>query len=465
MAGNDSQRSPARIDEVGVTGDVLTGRGGLILFVRYLAGVGVLEWMERLFSGVRKSRKGQPLAEVFKQMLCFFMDGSSRHLVHFDSLKEDEGYAAGIESRPEQMQSSHAVKRFLRAFTWWRIWLFRTVLQKLFIWRLRVEQPEIIELGIDVMPMDNDEAKQRHGVEPTYKGYHGFAPLQMSWGRYVVDAVLRGGSKHSNHSDTVAKMVRHTVARIRREYGESVPIIIRMDSAFMDQKLFELFEELGVGYISGGKLLEDIQTYVTDCPQESWEEFHNHEQIWDYLEFGDCRGSWSKFRRAFYLKPRAQEEAAPVDGERPETMIYTNLGLGGRIDEQLRALGRADCLQPEYIIQGSHERGCDELVWRALKDFGDQRLPCKRFAPNAVYYYLMLVAFCLFEAFKYDVTAPVLPVVSYATTLRRQLIDNAAKIVRHAGRVTLKVTQATWDRLGFGQLWERSGTPPSLAGV
>ena len=45
----------------------------------------------------------------------------------------------------------------------------------------------------------------------------------------------------------------------------------------------------------------------------------------------------------------------------------------------------------------------DELVHRALKDFASQTLPFKRFAPNAAYYYTLLVAFFLYECFKEDV--------------------------------------------------------------
>jgi len=31
--------------------------------------------------------------------------------------------------------------------------------------------------------------------------------LQMTWGRVIVDAVFRGGKKHSNHGDTVEEMM------------------------------------------------------------------------------------------------------------------------------------------------------------------------------------------------------------------------------------------------------------------
>jgi hypothetical protein len=56
------------------------------------------------------------------------------------------------------MLSSHSVKRFFKAFSWPLIWLFRRLLQQLFLWRLRLTRPKMIELGIDTMVMDNSEA-------------------------------------------------------------------------------------------------------------------------------------------------------------------------------------------------------------------------------------------------------------------------------------------------------------------
>ena len=58
-------------------------------------------------------RIGQPVEEVFKQLICFFFDGTHRHLLHFDHLKSEAGHAEVIETDPRQMRSSHAVKRFL----------------------------------------------------------------------------------------------------------------------------------------------------------------------------------------------------------------------------------------------------------------------------------------------------------------------------------------------------------------
>jgi len=450
------------ITEPGITTDVLTSRGGLNLFARYIRTIGLGHCVERLFGSMKKSRKGQPVIEIFKQLLCNFVDGTSRHLVHFDTIREDAGYAGTIESRRDALLSSHAVKRFYAAFSWYRIWLFRGLLQELFIWRLGLKKPELVELFLDTMVLDNDDAAKRHGVQPTYKKCKGFQPLQLIWGRCIIDMVFRGGKKHSNHGDTAAKMVRHIVRKIRKKYRADVPIIIKLDSGFFDQKLFEVFEELEIGYICGGKLYTDIREYVVTVEGAAWQRYRNSRQEWDYTEFMDRRGSWSQSRRAIYCRPLYDGVQQVMDFARDDTIMYTNIGMGQAIDGLLADAGLEALLPAEKIIEYAHSRGRDELVHRALKDFGHEELPFKRFAQNAAYYAMMVLAFFLFETFKEDVCSTIVHVAAYATTVRRTLIDVAAKIVATSGRIILKVTQATWKNLKFDVLWARSGSPPQF---
>jgi hypothetical protein len=445
------------INDVEITTDVLTSRGGLSLFVRYLRNIVVFPYLEELFCKLRKSRKGQEISEIFKQLFCFFMDGTSRHLVYFDTLKENEGYAKSIETDPVNMLSSHAVKRFFGAIWLPLTFLFRRVLQKLFLWRLNIVKPVVIVLGLDTMVMDNDDAEKRDGVMPTYKRKKGFQPLQMTWGRFIIDALFRSGDKHSNHSNDVEKMVRRIVELIRKHYLEDVAIVIRMDSGFFDQKLFKVFESLQIGYICGGKLYDDIGVFVSNCDKSLWGRYENRNQVWDYVEFGDRRGSWKRFRRCVFCRPVYEDKQMLFKFARPDTVIYTNIGLGGAIDEQLRKVGMQDLFTPQGLIEAYHGRGCDELVHRAVKDFAIEQLPFKRFHQNAAFYYTMLTAFFLYEAFKEDVCVPVIKVSSYATTLRRRILDVAAKVVSHSDKITLKVTLSTWESLDFYQLWTKSG--------
>jgi len=451
-----------RIAEIEVTSDTLTSRAGLALFARYLDQIGLDWFLSRWIGPLRKSAKGLPAAECVRQVLLFLVDGTSRHLTHFDSLRRDDGYAATVERRPGDLISSHAVKRFFRSIGFGRIWLLRKLLQELFIWRLCLAGPKVVILDLDVMVMDNDDAEKREGVSPTYKKVKGFAPLQMVWGRIIVDAVFRAGHHHSNHKDSTEKMVTHAVRLIRRRYLKTVPIVIRQDAGYFDQKLFDLYEELGVAYVSGGKLYKDIKGFVANYGTEGWDKYVNGEQEWSHFEFGDRRGSWNHFRRAVFCRPTYEDRQRLLEFARPDTLIYTNIGMGSSIDQALREAGADYLLDATGVIKCYHGRGFDELVHRAYKDFVDQRLPFKGFRQNTAYYYMTLLAFVLFEAFKADVTDLVVPETAYATTLRRRFIDVAGKIVYHAGRVVLKVTQAVLDRLRLDELWLRCSSPPRL---
>lgn len=107
-----------------MTDDTLTGRGGLALFSRYLTKIGIYALLEEQFGHIRRSRKGLAVWKLFKQVLCFFFDGTSRHLSYFNHLKKDEGYAGIIEETPKELATSHAIKRFMKSFPlafWWNI--------------------------------------------------------------------------------------------------------------------------------------------------------------------------------------------------------------------------------------------------------------------------------------------------------------------------------------------------------
>lgn len=208
-------KSKCKIKKVGITNDTLTSRGGMALFVKYLSNVEIYPLLSGFFGGIRKNKKGIPVWNIFKQVFCWLYDGTSRHLNYFDQLKGDEGYAAVIENSQEEMASSHQMKRFFKSFSWVSGGLYRRVLRKMFIWRLKIEETKVIDLTIDTMVMDNDEAEKRDGVQPTYKKKKGFQPLQIIWRSKIIDAIFRGGKKHSNYGNTVVNMVRELVKVIR----------------------------------------------------------------------------------------------------------------------------------------------------------------------------------------------------------------------------------------------------------
>ena len=75
---------------------------------------------------------------------------------------------------------------------------------------------------------------------------------------------------------------------------------------------------------------------------------------------------------------------------------------------------------------------------------------------------MMLVGHFLLDSFKEDVSSPVLSVGSYASTVRKRLIDIAGEIVYHSGKTILKVSCSCLERLRFPELCERCPTAPVI---
>ena len=446
-----------RISKVEITNDTLTSRGGIALFVKYLQAIDIIALLLAKFGCLKKSSKGVTLKNLFLQVLCFFFDGTSRHMNYFDQLQEDAGYAAVLEVPEAQMASSHAMKRFFGTFGVFAAEAFRWVLKQLFVWRLKLNGPKVVELTVDTMVMDNDEALKREGCDPTYKKVKGFQPLHLIWEGKIVDAIFRRGKRHSNYGNDVKKMIRSAVSLIREKYDASVAIVIRFDGGFLDEANFALCDELGIGFIATGKVFDAIKKQVTAIPEAEWKDYDNGRQMWSYARFEYRCKVWDKDRsyRALYTRPQYDEGQQLLEFVRPDNIIVTNLDLAHDVLKKMTPELQRYWLEDETIIFHHHQRGADELPHRALKEFGSEQLPFKRFAANRAYYYLMVVSFFLFETFKEDNLKEILPITSYATTIRRKLVDFAAKVVRTGGELILKVPAVIMERLQLATLWTR----------
>jgi hypothetical protein len=187
---------------------------------------------------------------------------------------------------------------YFGAFSLIHVLLFGHLLARLFIWRLGNTRAAVVELVLDRMVIDNDDARCRDGVTPTYQKKKGFQPPRMNWGRVIIDAEFRPGTVHGNHGDTARRMITDMVRRIRRHYRKDVPIIIRMDSGFFDQEVFELCERLNIGYVCGGKMYYEVKAVACSATVGAWRPYKHHksdELGWEYLEFGTACKTWKRF--------------------------------------------------------------------------------------------------------------------------------------------------------------------------
>jgi hypothetical protein len=461
---SNKKNNNEKIDKIAKTDQKITGRGGLSLFVNYLSGIAIYPILKTLFGWVKGSSKGTCIEGIFKQLFCFFIDGTSNALTRFDELKSDEGYASTIESKEDALCSSHSIKRFFKKFCYAKMKLFRRLLLKLFLWRLRLKSPDVVILDIDSFILDNDNASKREGCEPTYMNKKGYQPLGLKWDGFMIDSIFRRGSKHGNYEREAFEMIKKVVKLIRKNYKENVPIIVTSDSGFFDKKNFNDFDDLGIGFICSGKFYDDLKGRIRKFTSDKFNKYYNGNAGWLYCEFSDRRKSWDTDWRCIYTCKEIENKQLKFDFAKEDSLIYTNLGMtDSQITEFLDGASQDGYKESEEIIELFHGRGREELVHRGVKDFGSEKLRFKRFEPNAAYYFVMLVAFFLFECYKRDVTYDKFNIRGYASRFRRQLIDFGAKLVKTGGQKILKIPESIFKRINAAVLWERCKKPPRLS--
>lgn len=235
---------------------------------------------------------------------------------------------------------------------------------------------------------------------------------------------------------------------------------LRTDAGFFDQANFEAFNELGIGFIASGKMYNFAKEYIENQKEESlWSSYENSRNIWDYIEFGYRCETWDKFYRAIYTKTRCEDNQLLLDFAGTENLIITNLGINPHILSGIKIEKRKDFLKAEALISSYHQSGTDELCHRGLKDFGFEALPFQKFHRNTMFYYCMVLSYFMFESYKEDILVDILPVRTYATTVRRKILDFGAKIVKTGRQIILKIPRIIMDNLNIELIWLRLQTP------
>lgn len=455
-----------KITKIAVTNDTISGRGGIVFFLRYIEKTNLYLLISNILSPlVGKPHKGLGLKQFLKQIFAYFIDGTHMALSGFEQKKRDASYAALLENSLEDMASSHQIKRFFAKLSVLPNDAYRKILHQLFIWRLKIEKPSIVELFVDTMVLDNDLSLKKEGNELTYKKRFGFQPLHIVWNHFIVDAMFRKGSAHSNHGTDFTDCVRDIVNLIRQNYSKDVPIILCADGGFSGQEAFGYFEEtLKIHYIINSKIYSRAAEFIDQTQSGSFKELTRGKTAWEYAEFGNKLKAWNKFRRCIFTRILREEDGQYVISRcKSDSFMYTNLGLCKEADDRLRKVSGNKYFTAKAIILKSHQRGKDELVHRSIKELATrEQLPFKRFGMNRAYYFLLVIAHFLFETYKRDVANKVINPKAYPNTFRRILVDFAVKLTSQARYIVLKVRKPTFEALQINKLWLKSQSPPEI---
>ena len=453
--------SAQTINKIETTSEIISSRGGLLPVMRYIENSGFLNIVQDTLAWTKLNKKGGPVQDTVKQVMAFMIDGTSSSLSYFNTLKNDPTWATLLETQSSKIASSQSITRFFKKFSYPQTKHLRKILNRLFIARLKREQPKVIVLDIDTMVLNNDGAKKRQGVKYSYKKVCGFQPLQVTWNGILIDALFRNGSAHSNHGTDVQKILKNIVTQIRTQYDATIPIVLTTDSGFMSQENFKYYmETLGIFFCCNGKMYDSVKAQGDPILKESTVEYNHGNALWAYCEFKSKLDSWSiDPLRTVYTKCVCDSSGQYLtEACTLSSVIYTN------IEEDNDVLDMGDI---ESIIALAHSRGKSELVNRSFKEFmGTERFPFKRFGMNAAWYFFQAIGHSLYECFKNDILIPqAIPIVkgSYPNTFRRLFIDCGMKFVSHSGVLIAKVHESVASRLHLKSIWNMcNSTPPFL---
>jgi hypothetical protein len=387
------------------------------------------------------------------------MNGESRHLNSFDDWRKDDSFLTVLDV--QEQASSHAIKRMFSKFMQCHEQKFRHILLDVTIARMKMEQPSIFWLGLDSMVMDNDDADERWGVEPTYKKVKGFHPLQLTWEGMIIDGQFRSGERSTHEFENTTAMLKRTIDAIRTRVNAKATIVVRLDAGYMDQKLLQFLDELNVFFFVGGRIYDNLKEHLEMLDPKAWDKYEKGIQVWHYTELGYRCKSWNKFYRAIYTQSQYDDKGRLVlDFARPDNLILTNIGMRDDLCTAENMNHLKEWMSAKKCVEAYHGRGAEELCHRGLKELGFEILPFKKYHPNMGVYHCMILAHALFEGFKRDVLFDRVVKGAYANTVRRTFIDIAGKIVKSGRRIILRVRQCVFARLNLAELWIRCCSPP-----
>lgn len=450
------------INKIEITNENLTSRAGLNFFVKYLNQIKIISFITGLLSFLKKSSKGSKINDIFKQLLLFFADGTYNKINAFDRLINDECYATIIETSQKDMCSSSTIRRFFKKFNYIRLLILKKILKELFIWRIKIKKPKIIELFLDTFVLNNNDCKKREGVEHTYKKLKGFQPFNIIWNNLIVSTILRAGNRHGLSDDVVSDELISIIKIIRFKYSSTVPIIVKFDAGFLDKTLYNMLDKLNIYFIGVGKFFNETKN-ITESMVETLpkNEYCNNENRYEYVEFGFRYDSWNNMYRAIYVELCNEDKQQKLEFAREKTLIITNIKEYAETDE--RYVPELKNYYEAYnIIKTNHSRGGDELTHRGIKEFGTEQLPFQKFNQNAAFYYIMCISYFLFKSFQEDILDGLIPVGVYATKVRRNIFDIAGKIIKKSRKLILKITKAAYNYLEPEKLLKNIMNCPSL---
>jgi Transposase DDE domain group 1 len=299
--------------------------------------------------------------------------------------------------------------------------------------------PDVELLIIDAdatLVLAQSDAKQ--GAAGTYEHTFGFAPLLAYLDRgqapgEPLAGILRPGNAAAGAASDLVELVDLALAQLPA--AGDPPVLVRSDSAAASTRLAWHLRERGVGFSLGVQVDAHVREAVLGQPEQGWTPAVEPDgQVRDRAEVVELTG-WIDL----HTWPPGTRATCRREGAHPGAQLRFTDHDGHRFQVFLTDQPDPD---PARLELRHRQRARVEDRIRAAKATGLRNLRFDRLRRNAVWLELVLAAqdlCCWAQALLLDGELA----TAEPKTLRYRLLHVAARVVRHARRLILRL-QRTW---------------------
>lgn len=399
-----------------ITNDEITSHAGLALFGEFVTGVGLDRLVNKHLpdpcsnSGLAQGSYVTPLVLMF--------NGGGRSLEDMRVIKDDSGLRNVLGLR--KIPSSCAIGDWLRRMgAGSGLAGLDIVNRALLASSLRKDNLSEYTLDIDATAI---EAK-KDSAKFTYKGFKGYMPMvgHLAENGFVLFDEFREG----NDSPGARNLEFIKRCQSRMPKGKQIKYL-RSDSAAYQASIINHCESDGVKFAIGGDLDISVREAIGSIPAGKWRKYRN-----GYI--AETVHTMNKTKKSFRLIAIKR----PVQGE-----LFSAEGNGVRFT---------------VIASNRDESGEETVAWYNLRGdtsenrikelkigFGMERMPCDDFKANAMFFRIGVLAYNLYVLFRIK-ALPEGWSRHQVQTVRWRLYSMAGKVVRHAGRLILKVKESLFE--------------------
>lgn len=405
--------------------DAVTSRSGLVLFDEFVKAFGLREVVGRHMPLPGSNRGFEPWRYI--EPLVLMLYGGGRHIEDVRELREDKALV-GATQMAEIPSSSAYGDWLLRMGEGQGLVSLHRVIDELTRKVLERDEHQEYTLWSDPTII---EADKREAVM-TYQGVRGYRPIVTAfkemplilWHRFRLGNAMGGTlealkgayqllprGKRIAHAALDSEFYTADVVNYLRSQGTTFTIVADKDEA-VKRAIGAIPEREWRPYVDKDGINTDRQIAVTVHCMEKTE------------AFAVVVLRWRNPQRDLF---RAEQYCYHV--------IATDLEV-----EPAEAIVRHEQSHPEQTcVWRYNERGQMENIIKELKvGIGMEQMPSGSFAANAMYFAIGVLAYNLYVAQKYFVIGEGYQSTTIHT-LRWSLIQIPGKLIRHAGRLILKI--------------------------